>query len=145
MEYGSAVWDPYHQVDIQNLEKIQKRAARFATGNYTQQHGNTNLNMKKLNWTPLEERRAAIKLTLFFKAKHDLVQIPLNHLNSSSLNTRRGNGAYAIPMSNVDSHLYSFYPSAIRLWNGLPDAGKNQLSTESFKNYLDTIVLRSKF
>ena len=31
LEYGCSVWDLHHQVHIQNLEKVQKRAARFAT------------------------------------------------------------------------------------------------------------------
>ena len=34
LEYGCVVWDPHHRSDIDRLEKIQKRAARFATNNY---------------------------------------------------------------------------------------------------------------
>ena len=48
-EYASAVWDPHHQVDIQNIEKIQKRAARFVTGNYKLESGNTEFNLNQLN------------------------------------------------------------------------------------------------
>ena len=33
-EYGCQVWDPHYQTDIQYLEKIQKRGARFATDNF---------------------------------------------------------------------------------------------------------------
>jgi len=145
LEYGSAVWDPHHRVDIVNLEKVQKRAARFATGNYSFVPGETKVNMDTLGWKPLEERRAAIKLNIFFKAKLGLVDIPLNHISTNSkLNSRR-QGTHAIPASNVDSHLYSFYPNTIRLWNSLPDAGKIIKSADSFKSYLDKITLRSAF
>ena len=34
LEYGSAVWDPHFKIDIDRFEKVQKRAGRFATGNY---------------------------------------------------------------------------------------------------------------
>ena len=35
LEYSSIVWDPYLQKDIDKLEKVQRRAARFITGDYT--------------------------------------------------------------------------------------------------------------
>ena len=143
LEYGSAVWDPHHQVDIDNLEQIQKRAARFTTGNYTRETGNTKINMQKLKWKPLEERRAIIKLNLFYKCKMQLIDIHTNHLVLSKSCTRRGDRTYAIPTSNVDSHLFSFFPNSIRLWNAVPSAVKDSRSIDSFKSSLDEIILRS--
>ena len=34
LDYGCSVWDPHLSNQIDSLEKIQKRAARFVTGNY---------------------------------------------------------------------------------------------------------------
>ena len=34
LEYCSSVWDPYHQTDKATLERVQRRAARFVTGDY---------------------------------------------------------------------------------------------------------------
>ena len=34
LEYGAMLWDPYHRGDIDKLEKIQHRAARFITRDY---------------------------------------------------------------------------------------------------------------
>jgi hypothetical protein len=34
MEYGAIVWDPYNTVDTNKLERIQRREARFITGEY---------------------------------------------------------------------------------------------------------------
>ena len=32
LEYASAVWDPFLQSDINNLQRIQRKAARFVQG-----------------------------------------------------------------------------------------------------------------
>ena len=34
LEYGAVVWDPYHRIDIDCIERVQHRAARFITGDY---------------------------------------------------------------------------------------------------------------
>ena len=139
------MWDPYQQVDIDNLERIQKRAGRFCTGNYKMEHGETKINMQKLNWKPLEEHRAIHKLNVLFKAKCGLMDVNVDHLKVNNNGTRRGGRAYAIPHSNVNSHLYSFYPNSIRLWNALPDAYKTCRTVDSFKDALGGLVLRSTY
>ena len=65
LEYACAVWDPYQKVHIENIEKIQKAAARFVTGNYKMESGNTIKNLESLGWDTLEERRLKTKLTIF--------------------------------------------------------------------------------
>jgi len=57
LEYACAVWDPHHQSHINDIEKIQKAAARFVTGNYVMENGNSAANLKSLGWDTLEERR----------------------------------------------------------------------------------------
>ena len=61
LEYGCTAWDPYRNYQIELLEKINKRAARFVTGNYKREHGNTKKNMEALGWPPLSERRCKQK------------------------------------------------------------------------------------
>ena len=39
LEYGSSVWDPHYEGLIDDLEKVQKRAARFVTRNYIYEKG----------------------------------------------------------------------------------------------------------
>ena len=39
LEYGSSVWDPQRILLQDELEKVQKRAARFVTGKYTYETG----------------------------------------------------------------------------------------------------------
>ena len=62
LEYGCSVWDPHFQVDIDSLERVQKRAARFATGNYRMETGNSDLNLQTLGWDTFEENQKQINL-----------------------------------------------------------------------------------
>ena len=40
LEYGCTAWDSYRSYQIDKLENINKRAARFITGNFKREHGN---------------------------------------------------------------------------------------------------------
>ena len=58
LEYGSSVWDPKSILLQDELEKVQKRAARFVTGNYVvyETGGMTGI-LKQLKWESLKKRR----------------------------------------------------------------------------------------
>ena len=43
MEYAASVWDPHQQYLIDNIEKIQRRAARWVLSDYRQQSSVTNM------------------------------------------------------------------------------------------------------
>jgi hypothetical protein len=34
MEHGGIIWDPYMETNINRLERMQRQAARFITGDY---------------------------------------------------------------------------------------------------------------
>ena len=137
LEYGCSAWDPYRLYQIENLEKINERAARFVTGNYKREHGNTNKNMETLGWPPLSERRSKIKLTMMYKINSNLIHIPCDEL----IHNPRKNDKFLIPSSSVDAHLFSFYPSTIRLWNSAPQDLKSSTSLASFKSSLEKITI----
>ena len=141
LEYGCTAWDPYRNNQIDRLEKINKRAARFITGNFNREHGNTTKNMKILGWPPLSERRSKLKLIMLYKIKSNLVHIPRENLIPNS----RKPFNYLIPSSSVDPHLFSFFPSSIRLWNSIPHQLKSKPTLSSFKASLDKITLSSTY
>ena len=145
LEYGCSVWDPHLENQIESLEKIQKRAARFVTGNYALIEGNTKKNMNSLNWPPLSERRARTRLTTFHRSRS--IEIPLADLINSDthISTRTNKHNYLIPHSSVDSHLYSFFPNTIRLWNNLPQETKACETIAGFKRSLETQTLRDSY
>ena len=141
LEYGCCAWDPCKQTHIDRLERLNKRAARFITGNRTLAHGNTRKNMVSLNWCPLQERRAKNKLNIFYKIKDNLIHAPTDDLVPTV--TPRHPNNFSIPRSAVNAHLSSFFPSTIRLWNSLPEQAKSATSLNEFKSSVSDITIRS--
>ena len=52
LEFACAVWDPYTACDIQRLEAVQRRAARFVTNNHKRTEGTVTNIMKDLQCPP---------------------------------------------------------------------------------------------
>ena len=140
LEYGCCVWDPHQSNHIEELEKVQRRSARFVTGNYMMTHGNTKRNLDFLDWPPLETRRARAKLHLLHKAKSKSIELPVDDLvwKVEPLRTRSSKHNFPIPDSTVNSHKHSFFPNTIRLWNNLPEHIKAIQSFPDFKHALQT-------
>ena len=145
LEYCGSVWDPHTKSNIDKIERIQRRAARFVLNDYNYENNN-NQNLRNLEWIPLEERRAKNKVKLLFKAQSDLLSIPLNHLKRNNRSTRlKSNSSYQVPASRVDSHLHSFYPSTIRLWDKVPESLKSLNSVDNFAKSLEGVTLRTHY
>ena len=133
--------DPHHKIHINNIEKVQRAAARFVTGNYRMESGNTLINLKNLGWDTLEERRLQTKLTIFQKGRLGDIDIPTDHLILNTRPTRRGGGglSYQKEISRVDTYKYSFYPSTTRLWNQLPTNVKSCTKIDHFCKEIKSI------
>ena len=80
LEYGCTAWDPYRTGQIEQLERVNKRAARFVTGNHLREHGNSKKNMETLGWPPLNDRRSRNKLSMLYKIRNNLICIPSEDL-----------------------------------------------------------------
>ena len=135
LEYVSTVWDPHTTENVNKIEMIQRRAARYVTNQYERTASVTSM-LQQLDWRSLENRRTDARLCLFYKIVNNLVKIPaeayLTPLHGSSrLNHSK---SYQRPCSNADYHLYSFFPKTIRNWNNLPHEAINSCSLNSFKN-----------
>ena len=125
---GASIWDPHTQSNILKIEKVNKRAARFVTGNYTMEHGQSEKNLSLLNWPTLQETRQHHKLTLMYKIKENIIHAPTDDLQP---NPRKPLN-FQVPQSSVNAHLHSFYPSTIRLWNQQPHTTKTSTSLTTF-------------
>ena len=134
LEYGACVWDPHYKNQIEKIEKVQKRAARFVTNNYKMTHGNSEKNLNKLKWKSLEEHRARNKVITFCKALKGETVLPVNDFKRVTVDTRQGNDKFVVPKSNINSHQYSYFPSTLRMWNNLPQEEKDLEKIEEFKN-----------
>ena len=57
LEYGSSVWDPQGVVLQEELVSVQKRTARFVTGDYKYETGSITGILGQLKWEFPENRR----------------------------------------------------------------------------------------
>ena len=136
LEYACTVWDPYTRKVINKIDKIQRRAARFTKNNYSWSTSVTGL-INDLNWQNLQTRRSNLKLIMMFKITRNLVSIPKSHyLIPCTSSTRHHSSTYKLPYSRVNSHLFSFFLSSIRLWNSLDNETVNQVTLQQFKKRL---------
>ena len=136
LEYSCTIWDPHTLKDINKIDKIQRRAARFVKNNYSWSTSVSSL-INDLNWQSLQLRRFNLKLIMMYKITHNLVSIPKDHyLTPCTSSTRHHNYTYKLPYSRINSHLFSFFPSTIRLWNSLDSELVNQGTLQRFKNSL---------
>jgi len=134
LEYASAAWDPYTARDISQLDKVQRRAARFAKNNYKWTQSVSQLTLE-LGWQPLDQRRRNARLTLLYKSIHGSASVPSDHLRQPSRHTRQCGTDTFIPLSSrTNAYIYSFFPRTVSEWNALPDPVRSSApSTESFR------------
>ena len=131
--------DPHTATQINKLEMIQRRAARYVLHRHHNTSSVTNM-LQSLGWRSLADRRKDAKLCMLYKISNDLVGIPANK-NIFPLNTvtrKQHSLSYLIPHSRCNYHLYSFFLNTIRLWNSLPQHIVNRGSLASFKSNIQT-------
>ena len=123
LEYCCAIWHPHLAKDRDNLEAVQRRAARFVTQDYSRDTSVTQL-LKDLHWLQLKDRRRDIRLSLMYRIVMGKVVVPVNdillpadsaHAASTSTNT----DTLIQPVSNIDIHF--LYKLSLE-WNLLPEA-----------------------
>ena len=74
LEYGSIIWDPYLTKDINLLEQVQRKAARFITGDYkSRTPGSMTKMLEDLNIPTLQQRRQDDRLTFLYKISEGLI------------------------------------------------------------------------
>ena len=66
VEYSATVWDPYVAKNIQQVEMIQRRAARWVLGSYDRSDSVTDM-LSSLKWRSLELRRSDARLCMLYK------------------------------------------------------------------------------
>ena len=83
-EYGSSVWDPLSILLQEELEYVQKRAARFVTGNYIYETGSITGILEQLKWESLKKRRRDSRIIMLYKGLKGAASIPTNDLVPSN-------------------------------------------------------------
>ena len=120
LEYGSTVWDPHCNGLNDELENVQKRAARFVTRNYSYETGSMTGILEELKWKTLQKRRKDNRLILLYKNLKCKARIPTDDLIPKNRNQH--SLVFQIPTASKDAYKKSFFPQTIRDWNVLPDS-----------------------
>ena len=137
LEYCASTWNPYLVRDIEDLEKVQKRATKLVKG------------YEKL---PYEQRLKSLGIyTLFCRCQRgDLIEVfkilnryydinPtqfLNHLMLPALEAAVWSFSSHMPDLRICSNFF-FTQRVIGSWNSLPDNVVEANTIESFKFKLD--------
>ena len=64
LKYGSTVWAPHCNGLNDEFENVQKRAARFVTGNYSYKTRSMTGILEELKWETFQKRRKDNRLIL---------------------------------------------------------------------------------
>ena len=119
LEYGSTVCDPHCNVLNDELENVQKRAARFVTRNYSYEAGCMTGILEELKWETLQKRRKDNRLILMYKGLKGKARIPTDDLIPKD---RRCRNQHPIVFHIPSASKESFFPQTNRDWNALPDS-----------------------
>ena len=121
IEYASTIWAPHLQNEILKSESIQCKSARFVLNDYARLSSVTSM-LQKLGWPTLEQRRNNSKIIMLYKIIHNVVHIDYSDVLIEKTNCTRGHSQrFHVPLTRINAYHYSFFPSAIRKWNILPD------------------------
>ena len=115
LEYASTVWDP-HTIKLKDqIEKVQKSAGRFITGNYTHEHGQSSIIRQELDWKTLVDRRKDNRLIMYYKAmKQQATVPPVRQLSKQSHTSNRTHEYYRRPLPvRTNVYRYSFIPRTL--------------------------------
>ena len=123
LDYGSSVWDPTVVVLQEELESVQKRAARFVTGNYNYETGNMTGILGQLKWESFKKRRKDNRLVLLYKGLKGRASVPTDGLITKTRRCRNQHSmAFQTPIANTGVCKGKFFPQTIKDWNALPDS-----------------------
>lgn len=138
LEYATAVWDPHYKCDVDKIERVQRSAARFCTGDYRYTSSVTTM-LENLNLQSLDKRRKIARLTLLYKCIHNIVNVDKKiYLKpAKEMRTRNShNLKLQLPISTKDVFKYSFFTRTAGDWNNLPANIARITSLDSFKEEL---------
>ena len=80
LEHGSSVWDPSSILLQEEHEKVQKKAARFVTGNYIYETGSMSDILEQLKWESLKKKKRDSRIIMLYKGMKGAASIPTNDL-----------------------------------------------------------------
>ena len=139
MEYSGGIWDSTVGSECDMLERVQRRAARWARG----AHGIISVTalLNSLNWQPLSDRRRDQRLGLFYKILNKDLNLPMDSidLEISTTSTRKNHDLTLVRHKGSDKHSPYWKGTVCRTipqWNQLDSSVAEAGSYLIFKSRL---------
>ena len=139
LEYAAPIWNPYHKLQIQEVEKVQRTAARWT---YMRWRNTSSVGdmLDELECPSLEARRAKSSLTFFYKIHSGTVSLDKDKYLTRAPNLHRTRASHDLQYTRYfaysDVLKNSFFPRTIPLWNSLPSSVVSSKTTEEFKGLI---------
>ena len=139
LNYCCLVWDNCSNYLLDNLQKIQNKAARIITGESYEIRSSDLL--RKLNWPILKERRPHQKAMFMFKVKNEQVAQSVAELfsvtNNENHELRSNNKNYFNDKPKTNFIKESIGYSGASYWNNLPRSYKTEgINLQQFRALL---------
>ena len=110
------VWDPHTKRNTNKIEMVQRRCARYVTGNFDRTSS-----VNCLSWPTLEERRRQYRLAVMYRTLHNQVDMHwLSFLTKSSSCTRGHSCRLFVPFCKNHVHASSFFLTLVKTGITLP-------------------------
>ena len=139
LEYAAPVWDPSDKDEIQQIEKVQQRAARWVSHRF-RHTSSVDTMIQDLKWPSLQQRRKKARLETFYKYHSGLITINSKYKpkpSSRRLSRRQNNSQnYNVPSCRTKYRQMTFFPRTIPEWNHLPEDVVAAKTLDSFKSRL---------
>ena len=114
---------PYYIKDIQQLEKVQRRAARWVLNDYSYMSSVTSM-LRQLSWPTLKMRRKISRISILHKAIYHQLSlfIPPYYLPPVRATKQYHPLRFVLPCSSTTSYQENYFTRTINDWNSLPSA-----------------------
>ena len=140
MEYCGGIWDPTTDVAADSLEKVQRKAARWARGQY----GVISVTglLKELGWAELKDRRRNQRMTLVYKILNNLIAIDKDTVDIQQAKRPHNSHRHKVHLLRCRANDQSsplWHGTVLRSipeWNALPASTAEAESLEVFKTQL---------
>ena len=144
LQYCIQAWRPYRKKDIDNLERIQRRATKMIPELRDLSY---ECRLLQSGLTTLETRRLRGDQTEVFKIVNGYEDVDRNmFFKLEEGNRPRGQKAALVnEQCRLDMRKYSFSQRVINEWNKLPNDCLNASRVNMFKNRIDRYFIRAGY
>ena len=136
--YSDSIWDPINKADVNLLDQVQNRAARWAKGKSKFEACSVSALQRELGWAQLSDRRRHHRLSILYKIRNGLLAVDPGSIDLEP-NLRSGkHNMYKQPGARrKESPIWrQFVFRTVREWNGLPASVAEAGSLDIFKSRL---------